>query len=200
LNGKRIKEAFEQPVDCAYDDVPLRDVLDDISLRFQIMFDKRALEHALNEEKLSLDAPITACDQDIPLFAALGMALAPLKLACHSKYETPWVTTPDSDLFQTDRVKLESDEGQLAEQLRENFGMKHGGPSLQDVLDSISRRHHISIVNKANVNPPVHLDGRRMSLRSALGVILHEQDLYAEAQGNSLTIHDASHRNQTVQD
>ena len=188
--GERIQAALQGETSFAYDD-PIADVLDDIAFRHDIpiRLDRRAFEEAGR----SPTTTVSSHERGIPLFAALCVALTPLDLTCAYRYEQLWITTPQSALFddKTDVLAV-AKEGQLGAKLAENTKFGYRDQSLQDVLDDISRRHQITIVNQVTNSPDVTMTLYGAPLHSALATLLYQLNLRCEVQGDTLVIQEVS--------
>ena len=174
--------------DFRYDKAPLHEVIADVSSRYNIpiLIDTSALEIA----GICTTEPITCALKGVRLHVALSEMLSPLRLTCHYKYEMLWITTPNSDLITgKDSVRVESGTP-LAKELGRTVEISCPDLPLNDLLGDLSKRYGVRFINESNSNPPVTINIKGFSLRSALALLLRP-DLYCEAKEGSLVIRKA---------
>lgn len=188
--GSKLRTALQEEDEFWYENVPLSDVLHDLSVGYGIHF--RIDTRALAEAEIPIDSPVTV-RTTAPLFAGLCEIVSPLRLTCHYRYESLWLTTPGSDLItDIDRVRGVAANSLLAEKLKQKVGVNGGSWSFDEQLDDLSRRYGISFINEATVSQRAPILARFVSLRSALETLLYNLDLYCEAEGDSLVVRDAN--------
>lgn len=178
--GERIQQALEEGSDFAYEGTPLKDVVDDIQLRHDIPF--------VIDDDVASEKPVSSEITGGPLFALLCSVLAPLDLTCRYRYDVLWVTTRDNDLSK-ERIPGVDENAHLASQLAVETDVSFLDVPFDDVVRSLSSR--LEVRNESKANGPVTVELANISLRSALGIILHKLDLYCEVDGDVLVIRDA---------
>lgn len=194
LSGQRILQALHRETQFDYLDQPLKDVLDDISFtdRIPIAIDKRRCA----ENGIDLNTPITRTIENVPLFVALVELLAPLELTCAYRYEVIWVTTPGSDLHDdklAPRVIVDHASPELLSKLTKpgatfDYLEQPLGAVLQDIgfMNKMAVECQFEYESEA-----VTIQRQKLSLRSALSVLLYEHELRCEAIGDKLVFTEA---------
>lgn len=171
-----------------YVNQPFNEVLRDFKFTYAmpIIVDPRVCRGPM------LQMPITAATHDQPVALALLDILGPLNLTLAIRHEVIWVTTANSALqddAMAPRVQIDKASPELLDALAKPANFDYLDQPLSEVIRDLGFTYHISIeADLWKGSRPISSNLKGISLRSAIGTLLHCHNLQCEAIDDKLLI------------